>query len=166
MLVLFQVTNKFDDSFENYMDHAYNPHLDSMHRFNYRMLSYVREIFNFRYWNSCFRFPFFRVHTHPLMPARPMARVSWANSQYRPHQWKPNSRKVRLLFNYSIDFEFSYSAMPTAATVADYYSFNRIELMNQTLSKQPQSDSKSKIGPTRFAFRRGKCLKFNDDALA
>ncbi|XP_055325553.1 uncharacterized protein LOC129579470 [Sitodiplosis mosellana] len=43
------VTNPFNESFEQYLDHTYNPHLDSMNRFNYRLLSYVREMFNFRW---------------------------------------------------------------------------------------------------------------------
>lgn len=43
-----QVTNPFNESFEQYLDHTYNPHLDSMNRFNYRLLTYVRDMFNFR----------------------------------------------------------------------------------------------------------------------
>ncbi|XP_031631205.1 uncharacterized protein LOC116345713 isoform X2 [Contarinia nasturtii] len=42
------VTNPFNETFEEYLDHTHNPHLDSMNRFNYRLLTYVRDMFNFR----------------------------------------------------------------------------------------------------------------------
>lgn len=45
---VFQVTKPFNESFEGYLDHTYNPHLDSMHRFNYRLLTFVRDMFKFR----------------------------------------------------------------------------------------------------------------------
>lgn len=54
-VVSFQVTNKFNESFDKYLDHTYNPHLDSMNRFNYRLLTYVRDLFNFRYTNTHIR---------------------------------------------------------------------------------------------------------------
>lgn len=47
-LLLFQATNKFNESFDRYLDHTNDPHLDSMNRFNYRLLTYVRDLFNFR----------------------------------------------------------------------------------------------------------------------
>ncbi|XP_055914710.1 uncharacterized protein LOC129947950 [Eupeodes corollae] len=42
------ITNKNHlDNFEDYLTQQYDIHLDSMHRFNFALLSYVRDLFNF-----------------------------------------------------------------------------------------------------------------------
>lgn len=42
-----QVTSHIFEPFEKYLEHTYNPHLDSMNRFNFALLTYVRDLFNF-----------------------------------------------------------------------------------------------------------------------
>lgn len=101
-----------------------------------------------------------------LMPVRPDG-VGQLCRFTKPHHWKPNSRKARLLFNYSIDPEFSYSVLAVrTATVADNNnnSFNRIELMNQKLTKNHRGAiPKGKSArPDSLPFPKGaKCFKLN-----
>lgn len=45
--VVSQVTSQIFEPFEQYLEHTYNSHLDSMHRFNFALLTYVRDLFNF-----------------------------------------------------------------------------------------------------------------------
>lgn len=49
------VRNQGRQSLRDYLLSTDNTHLDSMHRFNYNLLLYIRDMYNFRY---CYTFPF------------------------------------------------------------------------------------------------------------
>lgn len=60
-LTVPKVTSKILEPFEQYLEHTYNPHLDSMNRFNFALLSYVRDLFNFTWVISTKFLPLFSI---------------------------------------------------------------------------------------------------------
>lgn len=59
---ILQVTNKnLTDTLEHYLTAHYDTHLDSMNRFNFALLSNVRDLFNFRFVTQCFLLDTFPV---------------------------------------------------------------------------------------------------------